>query len=37
VLRHRIIIEGDTTQEQVLELVLDAVPVPETATALVYA
>ena len=37
VLGHRIIIEGDTTQEEVLELVLDVVPVPETATALVYA
>jgi MoxR-like ATPase len=37
VLRHRIIVEGDATQEQVLQVVLDAVPAPATSTSLVYA
>ena len=37
VLRHRIIIEGDTTPDDVLNQVLEMVPVPETAASLVYA
>jgi MoxR-like ATPase len=37
VLRHRIIVQGDMTQERALQQVLDAVPVPEIAASLVYA
>jgi MoxR-like ATPase len=37
VLRHRIIIEGDKTPDDVLKQVLEMVPVPETAASLVYA
>jgi MoxR-like ATPase len=37
VLRHRIVIEGDTTPDDVLDQVLEMIPVPETAASLVYA
>jgi MoxR-like ATPase len=37
VLKHRIIVQGDMTQEEALQTVLEAVPVPETAASLVYA
>jgi MoxR-like ATPase len=37
VLRHRIIIEGDRTPDDVLNEVLAMVPIPETAASLVYA
>jgi MoxR-like ATPase len=37
VLRHRLIVEDGTTQEDALQAVLDEVPVPETAASLVYA
>jgi MoxR-like ATPase len=37
VLQHRIIVEGDTTQEQALARVLEAVPAPETSASLIHA
>jgi MoxR-like ATPase len=37
VLRHRIIVQGETTPDDVLKRVLEMVPVPETAASLVYA
>jgi MoxR-like ATPase len=37
VLQHRIIVEGNMTQEEVLETVLEAVPTPAMTTSLVYA
>jgi MoxR-like ATPase len=37
VLRHRIIVEGDMTQEEALQTVLDAVPAPAFSASLVYA
>jgi len=37
VLRHRIIVEGDTTQEQALARVLEAIPAPETSASLIHA
>jgi MoxR-like ATPase len=37
VLKHRIIVMGDMTQEEALETVLEAVPAPAYSTALVYA